>query len=198
MASTNLDAPMGFRALENGVAGVVPRLRKYTVAASTAIYEGDIVALNASGLVIAYTTTDAIGGDLIGVAAHHVPSGGAGPSSDLGIHVYDDPEQIFEVQANDDSLTVHVDYAFKMFGVVKTTGNTTTLQSKHELNDATGGAIFGTNTTTVRPIQVIAKSTNPTNTVSATASWAKFNVKIHQNAHLRGGGGISYIGGGIS
>lgn len=180
----NSDAPFGFRPVENGVAGTVPRLREYTVAASTAIYEGDLVALNASGLVIAYTTTDAAAGDLIGVAAHHVPSGGAGPSNDLSLLVYDDPNQIFEAQADDNSLTQVSDYLFKLVKPVKTTGNTTTLQSKHEIDASSATAASGAAATNVAPLQIIDVSEAINN--DKNVSFTRYLVQIIPDAHLRG------------
>jgi hypothetical protein len=180
----NLDAPFGFRPVENGVAGTVPRLRKYTVAASTAIYEGDLIGLNASGLVIAYTTTDAAAGDLIGVAAHHVPSGGAGPSSDLSLLVYDDVEQIFEAQADDNSLTQLSDYLFKLVKPVSTTGNTTTLQSKHEIDASSATATSGAAATNIAPLQIVGVSEAINNT--ANVSFTRYLCRILPAAHLRG------------
>ena len=188
---SNLDAPLGFRAVENGVAGVVPRLRAYSAKASTAIYEGDLVAINSTGLVQGYSATDAIAGDLLGVAAHPVTAA----QTDREILVYDDPEQLYEVQADDASLTVAADYLFKLFAPVTTSGNTTTLQSKQELDASSGSSLFGTNTTTVRPIQVIAVSKAINN--DEAVSFTKYIVKIADNAHIRGGGGASAIGGGI-
>jgi len=177
MASSNIDLPFGLRAVENGVAGTVPRLRPYTVKAAVAIYEGDLVGMNTTGVITAYTATDADNGDIVGVAAHHIAAGAV----DRELLVYDDPEQIYEVQANDDSLTIAGDYMFEYFDIVATTGNTTTLQSKHEIDDATGtNALAAANV-----VQVIGASLQPSNVISATASWAKFLVRIVPQAHIR-------------
>ena len=185
----NLDAPLGFRAVSNGVAGSVPRISPYLVAASTTVYEGDVVALNASGLIIAYTTTDAIAGDLIGVAAHKAAAAEE-------VLVYDDPAQEFEAQQDAADLTTLADYQFLNFGLVKTTGNTTTLQSKHEIDGGTGLSAFGTNASTVRPVQIVRKSQSINNEIGASVSWTKFVVRINPAAHLSGTGGI-LRGGGI-
>jgi hypothetical protein len=176
----NLDAPNGFRAVENGVAGIVPRLRKYVVKAATAIYEGDLVALNSTAQVVGYTTTDAAAGDLIGVAAHPVTAA----QSDRDLLVYDDPAQVFEVQADDASLTVAADYLFKCFKPVATTGSTTLLQSKQELDASTGTAASGAAATNVAPLQVIGVS-EAINNVQGV-SFTRYLVQILPDAHLRG------------
>lgn len=176
----NLDAPNGLRAVENGVAGIVPRLRKYTVKASTAVYEGDIVALNGTGQVIGYTTTDAAAGDLIGVAAHPVTAA----QSDRELLVYDDPAQVFEAQADDGSLTVTSDYLFQLFKPVSTTGNTTTLQSKHEIDASTGTGASGAAATNVAPLQIIGVSEAINN--DEAVSFTRYLVQIIPDAHLRG------------
>lgn len=177
MASSNLDIPFGFRAVENGVAGTVPRLREYTVKSSVAIYEGDLVGINSTGQIIGYTVTDADAGDIVGVAAHPVTAA----ATDRALLVYDDPEQIYEAQADDATLTNASLYLFKYFDIVKTTGNTTTLQSKHEIDGDSGtAALAGGNV-----VQIIGPSLDSRNVISATSSWAKFLVRIVPQAHIR-------------
>ena len=185
----NLDAPRGYRAVANGVAGTTPRLNAYSVASGAAVFEGDIVALNASALLLPYTTTDALAGDIVGVAAHH------GAASATEVLVYDDPAQEYEVQSDDNSLTVVLDYTGLMFKPIIATGNTTTLQSKHELDGSSATSIFGTAATNVTPIMVLRKSAAINN--DANVSFTRYIVKINSNAHLFGGGGVSAIGGGI-
>lgn len=188
----NLDAPLGFRAVENGVAGIVPRLRTYDVAASVAVYEGDLVAVNSTGNVIAYTTTDAAAGDLIGVAAHPVTAS----QTDRELAVYDDPAQIFEIQADDNSLTVAADYLFEFFKPVATSGNTTTLQSKHELDASTGTSVQGTVATNIAPVQVIGVSKAINN--DTAVSFTRYLVKIVGPAHIRSdvaGSNATHVGG---
>jgi len=188
----NLDAPLGFRAVENGVAGIVPRLRTYTVADSVAVYEGDLVAINSTGKIIAYNTTDAAAGDLVGVAAHPVTAA----ADDRELQIYDDPAQIFEVQADDNSLTVVSDYLFKFFKPVATTGNTTTLQSKHELDADSGTATQGTVATNIAPVQVIGVSKAINN--DEAVSFTRYLVKIVGPAHIRSdvaGVNATHVGG---
>jgi hypothetical protein len=190
MASSNLDIPFGFRAVENGVAGIVPRLREYTVADSVAIYEGDIVVMNSTGLIKAYTATAADAGDVIGVAAHPVTAA----ATDRALQVYDDPEQIYEAQADDATLTNASLYLFEYFDIVKTTGNTTTLQSKHEIDGDSGSGILSAGSA----VQIIGPSLDPRNVISATSSWAKFLVRIVPQAHIRSasaGDNATHVGG---
>lgn len=178
----NLDAPLGFRAVENGVAGTAPRLRKYTVKSSLAIGEGDLVALNSTAQVIAYTTTDAVAGDLIGVAAHPVTA----TQTSRDLMVYDDPQQIFEVQADGDVGSAVNSWLGKLFKVTVNTLNTTTLQSKHELDASASSAVFGTVATQVYPLRVVGVSAAIDNT--DLVSYTRYLVQIHPSAHLRGNG----------
>lgn len=179
----NLDAPMGYRPIENGVAGITSRLRMYPVTASLAVYEGDLVALNSTGTVVAYTTTDAVAGNLIGVAAHHVSA----TATDRNLAVYDDPNQVFEAQADDGTITNAALAKFKLFKPVIATGNTTTLQSKHEIDASATSSLFGTVATQVYPIQVLKPSGAINNTAYTT--YTRYECQIHPSAHLRGTGG---------
>lgn len=171
----NLDSPFGFRPINNGTAGTAPRLTKYSVKASTAIYEGDLVGINTTGAIIGYTTTDADAGDIVGVAAHHV----AAAATDRSLLVYDDPEQLFEAQADDNSLTAVGDYLFKYFAAVKTTGNTTTLQSKHEIDGNTATATLAANNV----VQVVGRSLAIDNT--SNVSYTRYICRIIPQAHIR-------------
>ena len=189
MTSKNTDFPRGFRAVSNGTAGTAPRLNEYTVAAATVPGEDDIVALNASALVIVYTTTDAVAGDLIGVAAH--PGTAAGK-----ILVYDDPEQLFEAQLDDNTVTATVDFLGKLFGVVKGTASTVTLQSIQEIDGSASSSLFGTLATQVYPLQPVRKSGAVNNFLASGDTWTSLIVRIHPAAHLLGAGGIK-LGSGI-
>lgn len=178
MASSNLDIPFGFRAVENGVAGTVPRLRPYTVGASIAIYEGDLVVFNATASTVkAYTATAADAGDVIGVAAHPMTAA----QSDRTLLVYDDPEQIYEAQVDDVSVTALAGYLFKYFDIVNTSGNTTTLQSKQEIDGNTGTDVLGAGSV----VQAVGASLDPRNVISASSSWPRLLVRIVPQAHIR-------------
>lgn len=172
---SNLDAPLGFRPVENGVAGIVPRLREYTALTNIAIYEGDLVGINTTGLVVAYTTTDADAGDVLGVAAHPLTAS----QSDRALQVYDDPEQIFEAQVDDNTLTNASLYLFKYFDAVKTTGNTTTLQSKHEIDGNSGTAALAAGNV----VQVIGPSKAINN--DENVSYSRYLCRIVPQAHIR-------------
>jgi len=182
--ANNLDAPLGFRPVANGIAGTAPRLTEYSVKAAVAIYEGDLVGINTTGQVIAYTVTDADAGDVIGVAAHPVTAA----QSARELLVYDDPAQVYEAQADDSSLTVVADYLFMNFAAVKTTGNTTTLQSKHEIDGSTASNTFTTGDI-VRVIGVSGAINNrigddPDNT-GTNVSYTRFLCQIIPSAHIR-------------
>ncbi len=171
----NLDAPLGFRAVSNGIAGTVPRLTQYAVKASVAIYEGDLVGINSTGQIVAYTATAADAGDIVGVASHPVTAA----QSDRNLLVYDDPETNFEAQVDDDTLTNVSLYLFKYFDIVKTTGNTTTLQSKHEIDGDSGTAALAAG----NAVQIVGPSKAINNTENTT--YSRYIVRLIPQAHIR-------------
>ncbi len=119
----NRDAPMGFRPAYT-LHGGPPHIGSYKNTA-VAIYPGDAVHLDGSGRVNSIASTETP----MGVAATYV-SATAGQE----VLVYDDlTNTIFEVQADEadiaDDTTIGLFY-----DVLATTGNTTTLQSKQELD----------------------------------------------------------------
>jgi hypothetical protein len=171
----NIDHPFGFRAVNTGTAGTVPRLTEYTALTNIAIYEGDIVALNTTGLVIAYTTADADSGDVIGVAAHTLTAA----MTARELLVYDDPEQIFEAQVDDDTVASNAGWLFQYFAVTATTGNTTTLQSKHEIDGDTGTNLAAT----TMAVQIVGLSKAINN--AANLSVTRYLCRILPQAHIR-------------
>jgi hypothetical protein len=139
----NLDNPHGLNAVRMLNGGKIP-MTKYTVAATTVVYQGDVVCMRATGL-IATLKTAAGATNIIGVAANYAAASG-------DVWVYDDPGTIFEVQsdgATDPGATTAGAYIGETIDITVTTGNTTTKVSKHELDYS------ALTTATADPLRVI-------------------------------------------
>lgn len=150
----NIDSPNGMRAVKAKY-GAAPQRRKYLVKAAVAIYEGAPVCLNTTGNIVAYTTTLAIKGQVVGVADQSVIAGAA----DRSCFVLDDPQQLFEMQSDDNTISLLTDYLGKVFTFTNaTTGHTTLLHSKAEIDGSTGTSVLGTLATQIQPIMIEAES----------------------------------------
>ena len=126
----NTDAPAGLRPLR-GNGGGSPKLKDYNAGTSTDIFRGDIVAIATNGRI--HTIGTATGTvKVIGVAANHIDASDS--SSAQIVWVYDDPHQEFVLQDDGDTGTPDAASVGATAEVVITTGNTTTGQSKQELD----------------------------------------------------------------
>jgi hypothetical protein len=118
------DEPRGFWPY-----GRVLSIHQY-VGGATAIYPGDLTAMNSGGKV---TVAAAGGTQLVGVAASYKSATGT------TVLVYDDPDQQFLVQDDASGSTVIVQSMVGLnFDILATAGNATTIKSRHELKR--GGA----------------------------------------------------------
>ncbi len=119
----NADKPFGFR-FHSTKHGGPPQIRAYKNTA-VAIYPGDAVHLDGSGRVNSIASTETP----MGVAANYV-SATAGQT----VYVYDDLENTyFSVQADGDDISDDTKIGL-FFDITATSGDTTTLQSKMELD----------------------------------------------------------------
>lgn len=119
----NADKPFGFR-FHSTTHGGPPKIGKYKNTA-VAIYPGDAVHLDGSGRVNSIASTETP----MGVALNYVSS-----TADQDVYVYDDlTNTLFEVQADGDDISDDTKIGL-FFDITATTGNTTTLQSKQELD----------------------------------------------------------------
>lgn len=119
----NADRPFGFR-FHSTTHGGPPRIRKYKNTA-VAIYPGDLVHLDGSGRVNSIASTETP----MGVAINYVSA-----TADQAVYVMDDlANTYFMVQADEDDLADDTAIG-NYFDVTCTTGDTTTLQSKQELD----------------------------------------------------------------
>jgi len=176
----NIDSPNGMRAVVAKY-GTAPRRRKYIVKASTAIYEGAPVCLNTTGNIVAYTGTLAIAGQVVGVADEYVST----TRTDRSIYVLDDSQQLFEMQSNDASLTLLTDYLGKLFQFTNaTTGHTTLLHSKAEINGSVGTSVQGTLATQIWPIMIERESQAIGNTKKILHS--RYQVRFIPKVHVFG------------
>jgi hypothetical protein len=178
----NLDAPFGLNAVR-GEYNAAPRLETFTVASSVTVYQGMPVCLNSTGQIIAYTDAAAIAGLVIGVAAH--PVLGAATTRDL--QVYTDPDQVYEIQADDNSLTAVANYLGGLFDITNpTSGNSTTLHSIAELDASSFSTVIINNTAAadLRPLRVegVSKAINNETNVS----WTNYLVRFAPPVHHRG------------
>ena len=176
----NIDSPNGMRAVKAKY-GTVPQRRKYLVKASTEIFEGAPVCLNTTGNIVAYTTTLAIKGQVVGVADEYVST----TRSDRSIFVFDDPAQLFEMQSDDNTLSLLTDYLGKVFTFTNaTTGHATLLHSKAEINGDTGTSVLGTLATQIQPIMIEAESGSIGNAKKILHS--RYQVRFIPKVHVFG------------
>ena len=183
----NLDRPMGFRPVSNGIAGTAPRISQYVVDStlSTAIYEGDMVYKYKLGVISVADSTDTTEvRNIVGVAAHYV---GTDPGAGTKVAVYDDPEQKFIVQVDDNAVSTAA-LLQELIGfhgrIIPTTGGVTTLQSKMELDGSSLTSTAVTATETWNCIQFLGIDSLSV----SSGSWADAYVRIRRTHHFSGGG----------
>jgi hypothetical protein len=180
----NLDRPFGLRPISNGPAGTAPQLGHYSVSSTlaAAIYEGDILV---KGPVGVYSLTSLSGTvdqvhSIIGVSAQYLKGT---PGSGASVVVYDDPLQRYEVQADDNTLDTAAECLEAIghfFKPAIATGNTTTLQSKMELDGDSGTSVRDEETL----LQVVRVAQGIDNSVVASGSWTRFVVQFTKEAHI--------------
>lgn len=174
----NTDFPFGLRAITNQ-AGTAPQMHEYTAATAGTLYEGQPVAINTTGQVVAYSGTPTGGNRYLGVAVHHRGSSDTART----LLVYDDPEQEYEVQVDDNSVTLVGDLIGRNFSLTSiSSGSGTTLQSKAEVDGSTGSTVAVT-ANTVHEVKGLRFSSDPQNDLSAV-SWQRIIVKFNPGAHI--------------
>jgi len=177
----NTDRPNGLKPVRVKY-GTAPEITTDTAKTGQTFYEGMIICRNTTGLLIPPTTTHIAAGNIIGVSAQYK----ATTSSDSSLTYYSDPAQEYVVQSDDNSLTVAGDYKDVLFMVVNLkTGNTTTLQSKCELDGSSGSSTAGVQAATdISPLHCLGIYGGIGNT--AAVSYTRYIVKIAPCYHLRG------------
>jgi hypothetical protein len=167
----NNNAPFGAWPVKDR--GVEPSVTYYPKVSGTAIYQGDFVIQDSSGAVAVGTATTA----LLGVAAESRASADVGPMA-----VYDDPNQIFEIQADGNLVATDL---FNNANIVATSPDTNLSRSKHVLQSS---SIANTATLPLKILQ-LAPSGQPND----YGSYARVRVVIN-NHLLKGGTGTQGAG----
>jgi hypothetical protein len=203
MAYPTVSKTYGFKPL-NRIDGLpyAGAIRQIPVAPAyaTAILNGDTVAVNTSGYLIAKTTTDS--GDSVGVlvGCQYVNSNGqtvqgqyypaaASTTSNMAFaYVVDDPNAVFKVVATNGQTTVPTAFTRAIVGanvaISVTTGNTTTGDSYYGID---GTSANTTNTLPVRVVDVVPDTATGPASVSTTTYYeflVKFN--LHQYTDTTG------------
>mgnify|MGYP003113138570 FL=1 len=183
----NKDAPFGFRPVGKLGSDINNSgTSKYKIASgeSDVIYKGDVVQLETSGCITVSgnTTTTNIGifnGCFYNdpttqkpTFSNYYPGGITPTQGDIEAFVYDDPNMLFEVQANGTLAQTAVgDNADQVY----TAGSTINGQSKAELGSVAGG------TAQFRIVRICEDPDN-NDIASANSNWiVKFNEHLYYN-----------------
>ena len=203
MAYPTVDKTYGFKPVNrlDGLpyAGAIRQI-PIAPAYATAILNGDTVAINTSGYLIAKTTTDS--GDSVGVLVgcqyvnsqsqtvqgQYYPAGLSTSTAMAFGYVVDDPNAVFRVVATNGQTTVPTAFTRAIVGanvpISVTTGNTVTGDSFYGID---GTAAATTNTLPVRVIDVVPDTATGPAGVAATTYYeflVKFN--LHQYTDTTG------------
>ena len=203
MAYPTVDKTYGFKPVNrlDGLpyAGAIRQI-PIAPAYATAILNGDTVAVNTSGYLIAKTTTDS--GDSVGVLVgcqylnsqsqtvqgQYYPAGVSTSTAMAFGYVVDDPNAVFKVVATNGQTTVPTAFTRAIVGanvpISVTTGNTVTGDSYYGID---GTAAATTNTLPVRVIDVVPDTATGPAGVAATTYYeflVKFN--LHQYTDTTG------------
>jgi len=171
----NLDAPMGFNPVRNPHGATIPS-DPYTVTASQAVAPGTIVYLTDAGTIQAYTGTTTGRTNILGAAIGSV----AAAATDRVVEVANSPEQEYEVQSDDASITALTDMLGANFaGTNLATVHTTLIQSRGEIDGSSGTSV--NNSTTIRPFRALrfSRVTDEDTTVSYPSVVVKINSLNH-------------------
>lgn len=145
------------------------RVRRFVKKTGSAIFPGDFVMQASTGNVEVATA----GAKLLGVACEYKAA-----TDITEIAVIDDPEAVFEIQADGDLAAADV---FANADIVATAGDTALLHSKHVLQSSS------INTTNTLQLKILGLSKVASN---AYGSYAKAKVRINQHAYSSGVVGI--------
>lgn len=157
------------------VVGLSPHgrpLRQREYIAASVIYPGDPVKLKNDGKVEIAAASNA----LCGVAASYASGDG------VKVNVYDDPDQLFEIQADDASIDAQTDLNLN-YNIVVGSPNTVYKRSGVELDGNTGA------TDSTLPLKLLSVSKRVDN---ALGEFADCIVKIN-NHQLDGGTGTEGV-----
>jgi hypothetical protein len=147
---------------------------------TTIIYDNAPLFMSSTGLVglaSSSVLTSTLGKQFVGVAAGGKLAG-AGRNK---INVYTDPEQLYRIQSDDDTLGSATSYVHRNFGLLTPdAGNSTTVRSIAELDGSSGTSVT-TISTQARILKVVSANTPIDGDLT---SWGKFVVKINPKFHI--------------
>ena len=174
----NLDAPLGFNPIRNPFGTTIPS-DPYEVTASQGVAPGTICYLTDAGTIQAYTGTTLGAKAIIGAAMGSVASGATLRDVEVANH----PDQEYEVQSDDNTLTLITDLIGANFaGVNIATVHTTLIQSRGEINGNTGTSI--NSATAIRPFRGLRFSRAADD--DAAQSFNNIVVKVNSFNHIFG------------
>lgn len=137
----------------------------------SAVYPGDFVKKNAAGTVEQAAAADAI----LGVAMHY-----AAAAAD--VLVADHPDQLFVIQADDNTIDAQTDIGLN-YNIVVAAANTTYKRSGMELDGSTGA------TTATLPLKLVRISKDVDNALGANVKCV-VRINNHQNGQATGVEGV--------
>jgi hypothetical protein len=180
----NLDGAKGFSPLRAPYGCEIP-VEEFTAVTGITVYPGQILYLSATGEVDIWTGTATGRTSLLGAAVGYLPS----TESDRSILVAHDPAQEYEVQTDDNSVTVVADVVGENFGATNLTSvNATTLRSLAEIDGSDSGVT--NNSTSIRPFRALRVSRNQEGS-DLSSSYANIVVRINSaNHHYTADAGI--------
>jgi len=171
----NIDAQLGLRPVRSKY-GTAPQISSYTRSSAGVIYEGALLYLAEAGPAVYNGTTAAQETSIVGVVAHPVGA------SETEMKIYDDPNQLFEIQADGNAITTTANALLAQGRycnlVSHTSGNSLTGQSKVELDTSEVTSVRAAHDV----VQLVALSSDSKNDV--TAANEKWIVKICDAVHL--------------
>lgn len=169
----NADAPYGLRPRYGNA-----KTNQYSAGTTTDIFKGDVVSIDTNGHVATILTTTG-SATVLGVAANFVDASAS--SSAQNVWVYDNPHEEFVLQDDGASGTPALDSTGATAPLVITTGNTTSGQSKHELD------ISGLGTAATDPLVILGFITGPGRVIGKNADIV---VKLNRHIRAMGSSGI--------
>lgn len=172
----NLDGAKGFSPLRSPYGTDIPT-EEFTAAATNVIYPGQVLYLNASGLVRVWTGTATGYQQIIGASLGYK----SGSDTDRQILVAHSPDQEYEVQVDDDTPASVAGLVGANFeGTNLTSVNATKQISLAELDGSTATTV--NNSTTIAPFRALRVSRNLEGN-DLSSSWANVVVKINESNH---------------
>ena len=181
---SNLDGAKGFSPLRNPYGNEIP-VEEFTAAATNVIYPGQILYQNASGLVRVWTGTATGYQQLVGGAV----GAKSAADADRKILCSHAPDQEYEVQTDDNSVTVVADCVGANF-------EGTNLSAVSAVRGISLAELDGSTATTINQSTVIApfrciRVSRAIEGSDVSASWTRVVVRINAaNHYLSANAGI--------